>query len=133
MLLPTGLYSYTKDLLEMDACWLECPMTLLQHLRQVVTPLHWKEWDHTLGTHPDQQFQQMAERAIPRAAGERVYERDTEPKREMLVEILMEIPGFRMLTERGIPLEILEGGSSGNGGNQQTRWTHTSDTRAWPK
>ena len=57
MLLLTGLYHYTKDLLKMDACWLECPMTLLQYLRQVVTPLHWKEWDHTLGTHPDQQFQ----------------------------------------------------------------------------
>ena len=53
----------------------------------------------------------MAEGASPRAAGECGNERDTEPERvrEMLMEILMEMPGFRTLTERGIPLEILEG------------------------
>ena len=57
LLLPiTGLYPYTEDLQELDACRLECPVVLPQYLRQVVTPLCWEQWDQVLAAHPDQRF-----------------------------------------------------------------------------
>lgn len=49
-------YPYMEHLLEMEACQLECPVVLPQYLRQVETPLNWREWDLELATHPDQRF-----------------------------------------------------------------------------
>ncbi len=51
-----GGYPYTEHLLEMESCRWECPVVLPQYLRQVETPLEWREWDRELATHPDQRF-----------------------------------------------------------------------------
>ncbi len=51
-----GQYPYKDHLLEIDRCWLECPVVLPQYLSQVVTPLRWAQWDQELAAHPDQQF-----------------------------------------------------------------------------
>ena len=48
-----GCYPYMEHLLEMEACQLECPVVLLQYLREVVTLFRWREWDWELAAHPD--------------------------------------------------------------------------------
>ena len=60
---------------------------------------------------------QMAEGGSSSAAGERGREGDMEPGRvrETLREILMEIPGFQALAERGIALGRQEGAPAGAG------------------
>ena len=44
-----------EDLLQ-HACRLSNPMHIPKGLRQVDTPLEWREWDRGLALHPDQQF-----------------------------------------------------------------------------
>ena len=46
-----------EDLLQLDACHPLTPAYLPQGFQDVDTPLNWREWDHCLALHPDQQFQ----------------------------------------------------------------------------
>ena len=52
------------DLLRMNACRLECPVTLPSQMSLVVTPLQWREWDLTLSRHPDQRFRDYIVRGL---------------------------------------------------------------------
>ena len=51
-----GLYAYTKDLQQIDACRPENTTRLPHAMSNVITPLHWQEWESALADHPDQRF-----------------------------------------------------------------------------
>ena len=48
----------------MDACRLECPVTLPSQMSHVVTPLQWREWDLTLSRHPNRRFRDYIVRGL---------------------------------------------------------------------
>ena len=60
-----GAYEYMEDLLALDACR---PPDALKELppglREVRTPLDWREWDKALAAHPDQRFREYIVRGI---------------------------------------------------------------------
>ena len=53
-----GHYKYMEDLVKLDACRAQVPIHLPEPMREVVTPLDWREWDRCLAAHPDQQFRE---------------------------------------------------------------------------
>ncbi len=49
-------YQYMEDLLKLDACRPLTQSSLPEEMKEIITPLRWREWDHSLRNHQDQRF-----------------------------------------------------------------------------
>ncbi len=49
-------YQYMEDLLKLDACRPLTQSSLPEEMKEIIAPLRWREWDHSLWNHQDQRF-----------------------------------------------------------------------------